>query len=210
MGPESPRTTVRLDSTDSTSALARRRIAAGDLSGHGAVFVAATQTNGVGRLGRAWASPRGGLWCTLAQPIDPAAVEGLGLRVGEAMCAAIQTALVRAGSAARVVMKQPNDALIEGRKVAGVLTEILAPTRPERPVSGTKWALVGVGINANFAYSDLPEPLRATATTLRDCLRIERIQRDIDLEALLADLTERLTAAITAPANPAGSSPARR
>ena len=77
--------TIKLDTIDSTNRYARAEVESGRLSADGAtVFVAARQTGGVGRFGRAWASPLGGLWYTLAWPVVGDVLDGLGLRVGVA------------------------------------------------------------------------------------------------------------------------------
>jgi BirA family biotin operon repressor/biotin-[acetyl-CoA-carboxylase] ligase len=186
---------VRLDETDSTSLLARRELDAargtGSPPAEPAVYIAATQTGGRGRLGHTWQSPRGGLWLTLAQPLptDPArraaTLDGLSLRVGVA-CVRALDALIAAlpphpSPPPRPVptLKWPNDLLFDGRKVAGILCEATATH-----------ALVGVGLNANFDPSVLPGPLGSTATTLRHALG-----QDIPLDTIEAALLPRLLAA---------------
>lgn len=155
------------DELDSTSLHARRLVESGRASERGGggarLIVAATQTDGLGRLGRAWMSPRGGLWLTLMWPMrgDLAAVtEGLGLRIGVACVRAIDGMLAGRGAAQ---LRWPNDVLIGGRKVLGVLTE----TMQSGEVS---WVLVGVGVNANFGAGELPPGLRREPATLRDVL----------------------------------------
>lgn len=94
---------------------------------------------------------------TLAWPTrlcPPTVMEALGLRVGLALAEAISE---HAGDAAR--LKWPNDVLIEGRKVAGALTEVVS----ERE----RWIVVGCGVNADLDLEDLPRELRGAATTLR-------------------------------------------
>ncbi|TVQ59195.1 MAG: biotin--[acetyl-CoA-carboxylase] ligase [Phycisphaerales bacterium] len=179
----------RVEEVDSTSLWARRAIEAGEASENGALFVAATQTGGRGRLGRAWASPEGGLWTTLAHPIPPerhdALVDGLGLRVGAACLTTIRETLAAAGADPnRVRLKWPNDVLIDGRKTLGALTEVVR-------AGGRAWALIGVGVNANNALDDLPDDVRAHATTLRDALRAP-----VDLERLLRTLVTHLLTAL--------------
>src|SRR5438552_3232297 len=90
----------RLDEVDSTNSHARRMIIERPRPCESArIFVARTQTAGRGRLGRAWASPEGGLWCTFLWPLpcgdarggNPhASLDGLGLRVGVACTRAIE------------------------------------------------------------------------------------------------------------------------
>ena len=179
----------RLDVVDSTSAYARRLVGSGGFDDGPRLFVADEQTGGVGRFGRAWASPPGGLWMTLGWPVTaPAsrALEGLGLRVGLALVRAIDDAIAAHANGCDVRIKWPNDVLINGRKVAGVLCETI--TR-----GATTFVLVGVGVNGNFPVAALPESLRTSATTLLDV-----IGSRVDLDRLLGDLVGRLAGALTA------------
>jgi BirA family biotin operon repressor/biotin-[acetyl-CoA-carboxylase] ligase len=179
------------DTIDSTSAQARRMIESlgGRLDGP-RLLVAQTQTGGVGRFGRPWASPRGGLWCTLVWPVpegeDAAAVvSGLGIRVGVALWETVVQAVQRRWAESAVRIKWPNDILIDGRKVAGVLTEVLRR-------DGRTFILVGVGINANLAAADLPPDVAPTSTTIRDELGTE-----VDVGRLETDLVRRLHRALS-------------
>jgi BirA family biotin operon repressor/biotin-[acetyl-CoA-carboxylase] ligase len=165
----------RVESIDSTGLEARRRIDAGLDSP--LAIVAARQTGGVGRLGRRWVGPLGGLWLSLAWPtdsLDPL----LGLRTGVIVVDAIECLVGRDHD---VRVKWPNDVLLDGRKLAGVLVEnIVGPTR--------RWTIVGVGINANIELDQLPESIRPHATTIRDACG-----REIDLARLEAHVLERLS-----------------
>lgn len=171
------------------------------------LLVAAEQTGGVGRFGRAWSSPRGGLWCTLALPgPDARSADGLGLRVGVA-CAEFVRSLVPESDRARVGLKWPNDVLIDGRKVLGVLCELLVR---ERRVPGAESSaashdgggppdvptvlLIGVGLNANFPDGALPESIRGSATTL-----LTATGQTINLARAAADLANALVVAAKRP-----------
>lgn len=181
---------VRFQTIDSTSAHARREIAAGRVAFEPVVYVAETQTGGVGRFGRPWASPAGGLWLTLAQAVPSGEIDGclrgLGLRIGVACLRAVQACAVDEVWSSRVTLKWPNDVLIDGRKVLGVLTELIPP-RPGAP----GFVIVGVGINANLRSSNLPGDLRGTATTLMDALG-----RPADLAAVEARAITEIVAAV--------------
>jgi BirA family biotin operon repressor/biotin-[acetyl-CoA-carboxylase] ligase len=175
---------------DSTSLMARREIAAGRLA-HAAgpvAFLAASQTGGVGRFGRAWSSLVGGLWLTVAWPVagDGARViDGLGLRVGVA-CVEFVRGLVGERERARVMLKWPNDVVMDGRKVCGALCEVVRGAGMER------WVLVGVGLNANFGADELPRELRETAGTLRELAGVE-IEIGAAARALAGQLGEAIT-----------------
>lgn len=182
--------TIRLKETDSSNAHARRLARAGKLARSPVAFVAERQTAGVGRFGRSWASPRGGLWLTLAWPIPEAdlqaVLDGLGLRVGVACLRVVQKVVAQGARRPIVKLKWPNDILLAGHKVLGELTEIVHA--PE-----LAWAIVGVGINANFPRTRLPEELRDTATTLLD-----EVGHTVDLAALERDLLKELALALSA------------
>ncbi len=164
---------TRLRETGSTNLDARERIGAENSPFW---IVAETQTGGRGRDGRAWSSPAGGLWATLAWPLTsspPRLLDGLGLRLGVALTETI------AGFCPDARLKWPNDVLVGGEKIAGVLTEI---------VNG--WALVGCGVNVANDPPPLPPPARATSLA-------ERLPTPPTPNDVLTALTPRLTAALT-------------
>lgn len=140
----------------STQALARDECTAGRLD-RATVFVARTQTGGVGRFGRKWSSPGGGLWCTIATPFERPVTGALGLCLGAALVGLLRAEL----NTDAVRLKWPNDAVIGGKKVGGVLVESIA-------AGSARWLLIGVGVNANFPLSALPSELHESATTLAD------------------------------------------
>lgn len=153
----------RFEEIDSTSLEARRRTGEVARAGVPVAFVARVQTGGLGRLGRRWESPEGGLWFTLAWPLQTGVPlpDALGLRVGVACARAIEQVVQShmGGSRPGVELKWPNDVLIGGRKALGVLCECVS-------AGGSNVALVGVGANANVALDDLPAELRERSTSL--------------------------------------------
>jgi BirA family transcriptional regulator, biotin operon repressor / biotin---[acetyl-CoA-carboxylase] ligase len=137
-----PRLHLRV--TDSTNARARELAAAG--APHGALVTAGEQTAGRGRQGRTWSAPGGR--ALLASLVIRRPRSLLPLAAGVAVAEV-------AGDAAQV--KWPNDVLVDGRKVAGILVE-------GRPQEG--WAVLGIGLNVALAPEDFPPELRDTAGTL--------------------------------------------
>lgn len=138
----SPRVHFRL--TDSTNVRARELAARG--APHGTLVTASEQSAGRGRQGRTWVAPTGrALLCSLVIR-DPPRL--LPLATGVAIADV-------AGPDARV--KWPNDVLVGGRKVAGILVE----GRPQE-----RWAVVGIGLNVAVRLTDFPAELRGTAGTL--------------------------------------------
>lgn len=125
----------------------------------GVVVFAESQTKGRGRLGRVWTSPtRKGLWFSILLRPDLRPQETTQLTVAAA------TALWRAiheetGLAPEI--KWPNDILVRGRKVVGILTELSAE------VDRVKHVTLGVGVDVNLAANEFPVELRKIATSLR-------------------------------------------
>lgn len=161
---------IRLGAVGSTNDLARRL--AETAAPEGTVVVADCQTHGRGRLGRPWASPLGGLWCSVVlRPAGARASAGLSLAVAVAAAEAIE-----AVASVQVDIRWPNDLLVAGRKVGGLLLE---------GVGGG--VIVGIGINANVPSEALPADVAARATSLHLAAG-----RPVDREALLEAVLGRL------------------
>jgi len=157
-----------------------------ELAGAGAVagtaVVAEEQTSGRGSRGRTWHSPRGGLWLSwLYRPRSAAAGEVLSLRVG----LAIGRVLDLMGDLPPVQLKWPNDVMIGGRKVAGILCE----ARWQGGEPG--WIAVGIGLNVQ---NPIPPEVRATATRLGDFCS------DVTPDSLLSVLLPELESIVDLPA----------
>ena len=125
----------------------------------GAVVFAEAQTKGRGRLGRKWIStPRKGLWFSvlLRPQLTPLAATRITIASATALSRAIhgQTGL-------NAEIKWPNDILIRGRKVAGILTELSA--EPDK----VKHIVLGMGVSVNLVAVDFPPELRKQTTSLR-------------------------------------------
>jgi BirA family biotin operon repressor/biotin-[acetyl-CoA-carboxylase] ligase len=130
-----------LDSTNE-----RARALAGAGAPHGTLVTAAAQTAGRGRQGRTWSAPPGrALLCSVVVR-SPRRL--LPLAAGVAVASLV-------GERAR--LKWPNDVLVDGRKVAGILVE----GRPQE-----HWAVVGIGVNVAVRAQDLPPQLRDRAGSL--------------------------------------------
>lgn len=144
------------ETVESTNTLALEMGQAGAATG--TVLVAETQTKGRGRLGKAWCSPPGkGLYCTvlLRPEISVHHLPRITLAAGLAAARAIDEL-----SGQQSGIKWPNDVLIQGRKVAGILAECA--------LAGGEWPVValGVGINLGTKLEQFPEELRLTASSL--------------------------------------------
>jgi BirA family transcriptional regulator, biotin operon repressor / biotin---[acetyl-CoA-carboxylase] ligase len=162
-----PRLHLRV--TSSTNDRARELAAAG--APHGTLVTAGEQTAGRGRQGRTWSAPQGrALLCSLLLRDHDAL---LPLRAGLAVADL-------AGGAALV--KWPNDVLLDGRKLAGILVEA-------RPQGG--WAVLGIGVNVAIELADLPPDVRVRAATLG--------RAPSEIEPTLAELLTALEARLAEP-----------
>ncbi len=147
---------IVLDVVDSTNREALRRIAAG--APHGTAIRARRQTAGRGRRGREWISPPGNLYATLIVRPAPGAVVG---QLGFVAALAAHDAL---GAHAAVRFKWPNDLMLDGRKLGGILVEAVAGA-----------AAVGIGINLASA----PDGMETPATHLAGRVAPEALLDDI-------------------------------
>ncbi|MBF0163819.1 MAG: biotin--[acetyl-CoA-carboxylase] ligase [Magnetococcales bacterium] len=143
----------------------------------GTVVVADAQSQGRGRLGRVWSSPAGeNLYFSLIlRPEIPVAhAPRLTLVAGLATLDAVREAGI---TEAR--LKWPNDILVQGRKLAGILTEMAAEGERVRHV------VVGVGVNVNGRAERFPAEVAARAVTMADILQ-NSMERGIVLARLLS------------------------
>ncbi len=143
---------------DVTSTMTVAADLAAEGAAEGAVVVAECQSRGRGRLGRSWhTAPSRGIWMTviLRPPLTPMELAPLTLMVAVAVADGIAEATgLQAG------IKWPNDLLLDGRKVCGILTELAAEQDAVRHV------LVGIGLNVHHMRDEFPADLRETATSL--------------------------------------------
>lgn len=194
-------TVHHIEQTTSTQWEARRLIQAGEAD-IGDIVLADEQTAGRGRLGRSWISPQGGLYSTIIAAHD----QLIWLRAGLAVVYVLQSAGLAAG------LKWPNDVMVEGGKIAGLLIE-----------TDGQHSLVGIGINLKAApldtatcvahYADIPdrrqlaqeiakklqEPTlretvlhqyRTMCLTIGTPVRIERMGDDMPVEGIAAGIEE--------------------
>jgi BirA family transcriptional regulator, biotin operon repressor / biotin---[acetyl-CoA-carboxylase] ligase len=176
---------VHFDVTDSTNTQARRLAA--EYPGQRVLVTAGEQSAGRGRMGRTWHSPRGGAWMTLVWPLQapPGAYAAASLVAGLATLRALRE--VAPQCATRLRVKWPNDLLLDGRKVAGILCEQVATG-----TSGTALLLVGVGVNVDFDPATLGPDLRHPATTLRTAM-----DQAMSVDAVVDVVARRLVDALT-------------
>jgi BirA family biotin operon repressor/biotin-[acetyl-CoA-carboxylase] ligase len=161
-----------IDSTmDAARELAKKGV------GEGTIVIAEAQTRGRGRLSREWLSPEGGIYFTLIlrPSISPAYAPRINLMASVAVAATIRK-LFRLNAE----LKWPNDVLIEGRKVCGILAEM------DAEMDVVNFVNVGIGINANTSVPQFEK----TATSLKDMLGRE-ISRKEFLSVVLVEINRR-------------------
>ena len=127
--------------------------------GEGAVVFAESQTKGRGRLGRHWISPPArGLWFSvlLRPDLRPQAATQLTIIAATALARALRK---QTGLAPEI--KWPNDILLRGKKVVGILTEMSAE------LDHVKYVILGIGVDVNQTAAEFPPELRKLATSLR-------------------------------------------
>ncbi len=131
---------VALDSIDSTNDEARRLLAAGAVP-EGTLIWAAEQTAGRGRRGRSWSSPPGNLYFSLV--LRPQCGPGMAAQLGFVAAVALaETLAALLPGADRVRLKWPNDVLVDGAKISGILLE--AASARAGPLDAV---ILGVGVN---------------------------------------------------------------
>jgi BirA family transcriptional regulator, biotin operon repressor / biotin---[acetyl-CoA-carboxylase] ligase len=154
------------------TASTQRLVGADDAEG--TVAVAEVQTEGRGRLGRSWVAPAGtSILCSivLRPPVPGERLPELTLVAAKA-CAEAITATTGLGAG----VKEPNDVLVSGKKVAGILGE-----------AREGYVVLGIGLNVNVPAADLPDRTEIPATSL-----LEETGARVDRLQLLAELLVRL------------------
>lgn len=138
----------------------------------GTVAAARIQSGGRGRMGREWVGPKGGLWFSvLLRPKRDTEHISLipliaGISVAEALCSYCDARL-----------KWPNDVLVDGKKVCGILVEL------DAEMGAVNSVVVGIGVNLNFPLTELPGDLLNKATTVKD-----EVGAEVDENQVLRDI----------------------
>ncbi|HVO67461.1 MAG TPA: biotin--[acetyl-CoA-carboxylase] ligase [Syntrophales bacterium] len=142
--------------TDSTNM--RAKLLASGGAPEGTIIVAESQTQGRGRRGRSWFSPSGeGIYTSiiLRPTINPNEAPKLTLMASVAVAETLLSM-----TSLNINIKWPNDILIKGRKIAGILTEI------SMEMDRIDYIVIGVGINVNTPHKSLPPDIRDIATSI--------------------------------------------
>ena len=164
----------------STQDLARELARAG--APEGTVVLAGRQTAGRGRLGRSFVSPTGGLYLTVV--VRPALDQMLRLPIIAAL--AVARALEKVAGL-RTGLKWPNDVLVGGRKLCGILVE------SDLSGQAVNYVLLGIGVNVNADMSAYPEIAATTTSAAVEAGR--QVSREALAAAVLNELEELYLAA---------------
>lgn len=176
---------IVLDSVDSTNNYAKKLASEG--CREGTVVLAENQTAGRGRLGREWVSPKGScifLSVILKPQIAPSRVPVVTLAAAVSVVKVIeQMTGFRAG------IKWPNDVVLGGRKVCGILTEM------NSEIDRVNYMVLGVGLNISVQETDFPEDIRSKAASLltyarNEGLSFQVLKRNDIIKMLLSRLEE--------------------
>lgn len=144
------------------------------------VVLAETQTRGRGRFGRQWISPKGGLWFSIILRTEMSPMEAMKLTFITSLAVA---ETVHEMFDLRAEVKWPNDVLVSGKKICGILTETIVKDNM------VEFAVIGVGINVNIDMKSFPPNLWETATSLK-----HELGYDVERKALMASLLQNLEA----------------
>jgi BirA family biotin operon repressor/biotin-[acetyl-CoA-carboxylase] ligase len=166
-------------STDSTQSIALSL--AGKENSDGAVVIAEQQSSGRGRMKRKWVSPRGGIWLSVV--VKPSIPTAASTMLPFAAAVAVADA-IKSITGLDAALKWPNDVMIGGKKVAGILLDLSAEAET------VNYAVIGIGINVNVETSKIKIDRgegRPPITSLK-----EETGRDVNRLRLTAALLEKL------------------
>lgn len=165
------------DQIESTNHLAKRLLQEG-FDGE-AIIIAKAQTRGQGRFGRNWHSPEGGLYMSIILRGSelPANYALYGFALANAALKVIEEI-----TDLSVHIKWPNDLLVSGRKLGGILSELVTE-------NGNRFhVILGIGINVNTRIEEFPLELQSISTSL-----LHETAKQVDMDAIAAGIFNNLT-----------------
>lgn len=165
------------EEVNSTNKVAKKL--ANEGKAEGTVVVAEHQSQGKGRLGRTWSSPKGkGIWVSiiLRPHILPTKASQITFVIAVGMLKALKNFVNL-----DVKIKWPNDILINTKKVAGILTELSAE------IERINYVVIGIGVNVNQSQNEFPLEFRDKATSLK-LASGQEIARVKVLQAMLEEI----------------------
>lgn len=162
---------------DSTNTYARQLAENGAREGE--IVIAEAQTQGRGRLGRRWQSPPfANLYFSviLRPQLPPVQAPQITLAAAVALAETVASFIAQPAT-----IKWPNDILVNGKKLAGILTEVSCD--PDR----VHYVILGIGVNLNYRVAAMPDEIRAHATSIAE-LTGKSVQRESFLRRLIQGL----------------------
>lgn len=137
---------------------------------HRLIIIAEEQSHGIGRLDRKWMSPKGGIWMStiFQQNIPLELMRGFSIRIGLLLVKELSEKL-----AINLKVKWPNDLILAGKKIGGILTELSSTS------DNLNHLIVGIGFNVNIPITEFPENLRNIVTSISN-----EIGHNISLEQI--------------------------
>jgi len=162
-----------IDSTPSTIAIGKQLCSEGNIDKiHGTVIIAEEQTGGVGRMGRAWVSPRGGIWITVILkphiPLDHIFMITMAGSIAVARA-------IRKEFDLGALIKWPNDIFIGNKKVAGLLLEL------DAEADTVHYCLLSLGVDVNVPVSNFSQVIKNDITSIQ-----AELGHDVDRAPFLA------------------------
>lgn len=149
---------IHFDSIDSTNTQAKILAAQGEVEG--TVVIAEEQTEGRGRLGRQWLSPKGtGIWMSMI--LRPEIEPWEAAKITQVAAAAVAIA-IRESTGCQAGIKWPNDIIINGKKVCGILTEMSGE------LNSVNFVVLGIGMNVNVDKEEFPLELQSIAASIKE------------------------------------------
>ncbi len=160
---------IVMDEVDSTNEEIKRQAVLG--ASHGLVVIAESQTAGKGRTGRTWLSQKGcGIWMSFLIRTDLKPHEIAPITLVAALAC---NDVIRRMTGISSYVKWPNDIVTDGKKLAGILTE-LAPMCNSDGEYSVDYVVVGVGINVRIKEFSEELSDKATSILLQGCFEIDR------------------------------------
>lgn len=138
---------------------------------HGCVILSEKQSNAKGRFGKSWESPLGGIWLSLIltpKIVDHSKIPLMTIATGVAVVKTLEKIGIE-----NPEIKWPNDVMINGKKVSGILTEAITKFNTIEHV------IIGVGIDANIDVKELSDELQEGTTTLSEELGHEVNENEV-------------------------------
>jgi len=151
---------------------------------HGTVIIAEKQTNGLGRTGRRWESPVGGLYLSviIKKPLPVELFHGFSVRLGLEIAKLLEKKFVLPFK-----VKWPNDIMLDGKKIGGILIDMNAQNKL------INYVVIGIGFNVNIRVQTLSDETKNIATSLLEATgqRVSiKLVKDIILTAVENVMTE--------------------